>query len=204
MESDIIEKYYVLKSGGEGDYARIRVSGMSLHLPRKEGMIRLERIAPFIPPMSLPGSDVIVTAEFLKMISQSEFTNWTTKPVFKHLIVHCEWDGNGEFAREYEYAEPEDVILWEQHNADLADKLGDLFELVLPIGCNAESISSARPHCMWKNVQYHSLSGGDLFCAQLPGGTVPMCSERFRSWIGSQPNVAKWVEFVPIQFQRVP
>src|SRR5262249_4504338 len=48
-----------------GDYCEILVQGMSTHLPRKNGLIQLERTGPFVPPISFPGiADVVVTDSF--------------------------------------------------------------------------------------------------------------------------------------------
>ena len=49
------EEYFYLRSSGDGDYERLQVSGMSCHLPRKNGLIQYERIGPFMPPICFPG-----------------------------------------------------------------------------------------------------------------------------------------------------
>src|SRR5262249_59136768 len=71
-----------------GDYGSILVSGMSAHLPRKDGLIQLERTAPFVPPISFPGiGDVVVTNAFRAELEASELTGFTFIPIVKARIV---------------------------------------------------------------------------------------------------------------------
>jgi hypothetical protein len=146
--------------------------------------------------------DVIATADFVAVLSTSAFPNWTASPVIKHRIVRCEWEGSGEVQRECDFAGPEDVILNGDHDVDLAEMMGDLFELVLPVGCLAQRVCFSQEDEMWNQLNYYSFEGGDLFFAMLPGGRRPICSERFKLWIESQPDVARWIRFIRVHFRH--
>lgn len=191
--------YYALISAGVGDYERLLVSGITGYLPRKNGMLQLERIGPFIPPLSRPSNDVIVTAEFLQVLLNSEFNNWTTVPVIKELICFSEWTPGGEVNLP---GDPEDSILGGQHDQKLADQMGDLFELILPVGCVARSCKTAVYGNVWGELGYHSFNGGDLFSVQLPGGSKPVCSDRFKMWVEANTSAAQWLSFVPLKLQH--
>lgn len=198
-EAVLQASFYALKSAGEGDYERLLISGITGYLPRKDGMLQLERIGPFIPPLSRPSDDVIVTAEFLQTLRKSEFNDWTTIPVIKELICLSEWTPDGEATMP---GDPEDSILGGQHDQNLADEMGDLFELVLPVGCIARSCATAAYANKYGVLVYHSFNGGDLFSVQLPGGIQPVCSDRFKRWAESQTDAAKWLKFVPLTLRQ--
>jgi len=76
-----------------GDYGSILASGMSAHLPRKDGLMQLERTGPFIPPISLPGiGDIIVTDAFRAELESSGLSGFTFAPVMKARIVELNWE----------------------------------------------------------------------------------------------------------------
>ena len=53
-----------------GDYGSMLIGGMSGHLPRRDGLIQLERTGPFVPPMTFPGIGVVVVND------QENATEW--------------------------------------------------------------------------------------------------------------------------------
>ena len=76
-----------------GDYGSILASGMSTHLPRKDGLIQLERTAPFVPPISFPGiGDIVVTNAFRAELEASGLTGFTFAPIVKARIVESNWE----------------------------------------------------------------------------------------------------------------
>ena len=76
-----------------GDYGAILVHGMSRHLPRLDGLIRLERTGPFIPPITLPGiGDVVVTHKFRAAIERTGLAGLSFAPVIKTRIVEFRWE----------------------------------------------------------------------------------------------------------------
>src|SRR5262245_31791236 len=76
-----------------GDYGDILVHGMTGHLSRKEGPLRLEWTGPFIPPITLPGiGDVVVTDEFRAELERSGLGRFGFHPVIKARIVELHWE----------------------------------------------------------------------------------------------------------------
>lgn len=56
-----------------GDYGSMLLSGMTSHLPRKNGLLQLERTGPFVPPITLSGVDeIVVTDTFKRQLEQSQ------------------------------------------------------------------------------------------------------------------------------------
>ena len=119
-----------------GDYGCILLSGMTSHLERQNGLLQLERTGPFVPPISLPGiADIVVTNDFKHLLEGSGLTGFTFQPVIKKHIVFLEWekwDKKSEEPLEYPgTGEPEDYILERAHSPELAQQIGDLWELCL-------------------------------------------------------------------------
>jgi hypothetical protein len=117
-----------------GDYGNILVHGMSRHLGRLNGMIQLERVGPFLPPVTLPGiHDVIVTAAAKEFLEQS-VNGLKFQPVIKARIVRLEWhlwdSSLDDPPISPDDGEPEGYILERPHDPNLSEELGDLWELV--------------------------------------------------------------------------
>jgi len=127
------ERVYRLEGaeGPWGDYGRILIHGMSIHLPREDGLIQLERTGPFIPPITFPGAgDVVVTRELRVALEGSGLTGLGFGALIKQHIVRLEWeswDGDADEPAEYpEGGEPEDYILGRPHSASAANAMGIL------------------------------------------------------------------------------
>jgi len=50
-----------------GDYGSILLTGMTRHLSRKNGLLQLERTAPFVPPIVNSGAGNIVVTNTFKV-----------------------------------------------------------------------------------------------------------------------------------------
>ena len=89
------EAIWVMRpTGPRGDYGRILVHGMSSHLARVEGRLQLERTAPFVPPLSLPGiGHVVVTAALREQLESEKIAGMTFRALDKARIVHLDWSG---------------------------------------------------------------------------------------------------------------
>ncbi len=132
-----------------GDYGAILVHGMSRHLPRLDGLIRLERTGPFIPPITLPGiGDVVVTHKFRAAIERTGLAGLSFAPVIKTRIVEFRWelwDPSAPSPLELpESGEPEDYILARPHSPAVAERLGLLWELILPEGAQVDAVRVGR------------------------------------------------------------
>jgi hypothetical protein len=182
-----------------GDYGSILVSGMSCHLPRKEGLIQFERTAPFVPPISLPGlGDIVVTDAFKRALESSELTGMSFQPVIKARIVHFEWekwDQTADEPEEYpDEGEPEGYILDRPHKPELAEEMGELWEVCLEEHAEVERVKVGRRS--WDVDIYvlgSSWDGTDLFRAK--GVGFIYVSEKARNWL--QKTVAEWVSSEP-------
>jgi hypothetical protein len=184
---------FLLKSAGNGDYQSLLIGGMSEHLARRKGMIQLERVGPFIPPLSVAGSAVVVTEAMRSSLAGSDFKDWSVKPVLKAHIVRWEWTQLTE--ADNLRGEPEDMILSRPHDPEVSQSLGELYELVLPIGCHIVEFET-NPSITTYELQCKKNPEGDLFRAKFPGTTLPMCSSNFREWIETLDEVRPWIKFV--------
>ncbi len=115
-----------------GDYGRILLAGMSRHLPRKDGLIQLEKTGPFVPPISFPGTEVVVTSPLREAIEKNPEFRLQFLPVIKQHIVWLEWemwDTLSELPSHMPRSgEPEDYILTRRHSkkaAKMLETVGD-------------------------------------------------------------------------------
>ena len=116
------EPMYLVRPGGRGDYERIRISGMSEHLSRKDGLIQLERCGPFIPPMSMPSiGDIVVTDAMLTLLHDSSFSEWTVLDVIKAHIRLSNWPDT---LSNEDVGEPEDAVLASHDGEDRGPQPG--------------------------------------------------------------------------------
>jgi hypothetical protein len=121
-----------------GDYGDILLSGMTAHMPRtQDGLLRLERTGPFVPPITLAGlGDLLVTDAFRVRLQQAPLAGLGFRPVDKTHIVHLEWehwDQAADDPQEYpDGGEPESYILDRPHDPELAAQIGPLWEVILP------------------------------------------------------------------------
>ncbi|MEI8021566.1 MAG: hypothetical protein WCH39_25375 [Schlesneria sp.] len=189
---------FFLKPAGKGDYQQLLVGGMTSHLSRHKGLLQLERVGPFIPPLCVAGSHLILTEAMRSFLASSPFTDWNVKPVKKAHIVRWEWKklSDADNLR----GEPEDMILSHPHDPDVAISLGDLYELVLPFGCYVIGYETSRSITKY-DLRCKTIPNGDLFQVRLPGGTRPMCSRSFREWIESLDEVRPWIRFLPAKIK---
>ena len=102
-----------------GDYGSILVHGMSLHLPRIDGIIQLERTGPYIPPVTFPGVSDIVVTDAVKRELEIRLPALHFLPLIKKHIVRLDWQNWDPTARPAAppiTGEPEDYILKNPHD----------------------------------------------------------------------------------------
>ena len=120
--------------GHWGDYADILVHGMSAHLSRRDGPLQLERVGPYVPPITFPGISDIVLTNAAKAFVASKLEGVSFRPIVLAKCVRIDWtawDATRDEPVEYpEGGEPEDYILSRPHDAALASELGSFWELV--------------------------------------------------------------------------
>ena len=174
-----------------GDYGSILEHGMSRHLGRQNGIIQLERIGPYIAPITFPGAgEIVVTDAFRFAIEKSGLTGFTFKPVIKSHIVKLDWKSwdktTPEPAHHPEGGEPESYILEQPHSSAASKALGNLWEM-----CPEDGIDVVRDG--WKVVGFLSetWNGRDIFKARTTGYTC--VSQKARNWLAE--NFSKHVQF---------
>jgi hypothetical protein len=200
-ETQIQVPVYVLERPGLvdwGDYGDILIGGMAAR-NEETGLLELERIGPFIPPITDAGlRALIVTDDFRKQLESSGLLGITFRPVVKKRIVHLEWenwDWNAEEPEEYpETGEPEDYILGRPHSPELAQQMGDLWELYLE-----EHAVTTRTGTNFLDTTIYlelaSWDGTDVFRAT--GVLHNFVSSRAKTWL--QATIPRWVSFRALQ-----
>lgn len=195
--SDQTPNLYVLHSQSSrwGDYGDILITGMTSHLARDNGLLQLERTGPFVPPIALTGvGEIVVTSGFKDALETSGLSGLCFQPVIKKHIVHLGWETWDSTALEpLEYPdtlEPEDYILLRSHDPDLANDMGDLWEISL--GTHAQT---ERESQMFKDripaiyLLHSSWDGTDWFHAE--GVSRVYVSEKAKEWL--EAVVPQWV-----------
>ena len=168
-------KFYILEPPYSfwGYYSDILVHGIATH-PKgsSKGSLHLERTGPYIPPISFPGSgsNIVITDEFKDKLESSGLSGFAFQPVMKERIVDLdwqEWDDTLNDPPVYpETGEPEDYILERPHSPDLAEKMGQLWEVLIE---NTASVEKVEPKNIFSDTKIHLISdswnGDDIFRA---------------------------------------
>ncbi len=131
-------RYYRLKNRelNWGDYGDILLTGMTTHLDRQDGLLQLERTGPFQPNIIISGiSDLIVTDSFKNELQNSGIHGLDFKKVIKRHISLVDWTNWNLQADDPQFypggGEPEGYILEIPHSRDLADKMENVWEVLL-------------------------------------------------------------------------
>src|SRR5262245_12479002 len=189
--------FYILRKPEApwGDYGDILVHGMSLHLPRLEGRIQLERTGLFVPPITFPGGDIVVRDQVRNSLEAQAFKGMTFRPVVMARIVRLDWHLWDKTADEPEAypstGEPEDYILRRRHSTELSQAIGRLWEVV-PTGVPDLQFDGG-----YLALEKHP--GSDL-CANASFPGYLYVSLRLRDWLAD--NLGDWVRFEQAKVRR--
>ncbi len=176
-----------------GDYGDILMHGMTAHLHRTEdGRLQLERVGPFMPPITFPGiGDIVVTDAFRVALQHSALTPLSFRPVHKARIVKLSWDAWDRDAAlppsVPASGEPEDYILKRRHSAAAAQALGDVWEVVLPVAARVERSPGREV-----SLLLDTWGGDDLFRAE--GVLYNYASPKAQEWLAEHAS-----EFIMFQ-----
>jgi len=190
-----MNNFYKMEEGGPlaewGDYGHILISGTADHQNGfRTGQLQLFRTGPFVPPVSFPGvGNIVVTSHFRKILENSGLTGFSFKQVAKKHIVRLEWEKWDPRTENPPFfpvsGEPEDYIDEQPHDPQIAEQLGDLWEI-----CVDEGIDVKR-----EMDEIYLLSktwnGNDIFFAK---STLKIyLSEKGKNWF--ERNASGWVCF---------
>ena len=153
-----------------GDYSSILIRGMAAHLPRKDGLIQLERTGPYIPPISFPGLTIVVTNGFRQALESSGLAGAKFQPVIKKHIVHLDWqtwDLSAKKPAEYpEGGAPAGYILDRPHSPETSAEMGDLWELLADQGATSQETEEgfALIETSWRGTDFFRLDNRRVMC----------------------------------------
>ena len=169
-----------------GDYGSILVSGMTAHLERDNGLIQLERTAPYVPPMVKSGLwELCVTDNIKSKIENSKHLSVEFRPVIKKHIVEVDWtswDFDADDPKYYpDSGEPSDYILEKPHSKELSEKIGKIWEIVI----NKNGTVDSNGVFIYQDIV------SDIFQPDNKG--YIFVSEKFKNWIDN--NASDWIEF---------
>jgi hypothetical protein len=162
-----------------GDYGDMLAHGMTAHLPRRDGLLQLERTGPYMPPITFPGiGHIVLTSTAKVQLEASGLTGFKFKPIVKARIVACDWhtwDRSQDEPQEYPSSgEPEDYILERPHDEVIAESLGTVWEMDIAPTAHVRLGEATRLiSAPW--------NGTDLFRAQEVAHNF--VSERARKWL---------------------
>lgn len=174
-----------------GDYGHILTHGMSAHLSRTDkGLLSLERTGPYIPPITFPGLNIVVTDELRRSLDTSGLTGFTFRPVHMARIVRLDWhlwDKSAAEPPEYgEDSEPENYILDRMHSESLAKQMSPLWELVAVKEVVAVRVPSGKNALRRKDIP-----STDFF------GLGDYVSPNARNWF--EEHLGKHVDFASVE-----
>jgi len=173
-----------------GDYGDVLAHGFA---SRSEGgILQLERVGPFVPPISMPAPFVVVNSVFLEELHQSGLAGFSIGEVAKKRIPYVDWRSWEPYGHEEmaypEDGEPENYIERGEHSPEASERLGDLFELR---ACRGIDVSrDGGFHLVAK-----SWNGQDFFTASDEWVSGTFVSERARQWLMAK--APEWVAFEP-------
>jgi len=179
-----------------GDYGSILQHGMTAHMARAGGLLSLERTGPYMPPITFPGiDDVVLTSDCRALLEASGLGGFTFQPVNKTRIVELpwhEWDLTTDYPPEMpESGEPEDYILERPPNARLAQGLGDIWELVVPITAIVGRTRNIVDYFPERYIELNSWNGADFFRGV--GYRATIVAESAKLWL--QEHLGSYMEF---------
>ena len=179
-----------------GDYGDILLHGMATR-DESTGLLQLERVGTFVPPISFPGlPGIVVTAKLKSRLNNSKLTGFTFQPVITRHIVRLnwlEWNSESEEPAIYpDSGEPEDYVFALPHDTALAATLPELWELVPSKTASVERTEDKRSDFgVQLRLRHETWNGDDFF--RTPEVLYDFVTERGKSWLENE--VGEFVRF---------
>ena len=162
--------------GPWGDNSRILIHGFaSLYQRGMNGEFMLQRMGPFVPPMTFPSQlGPVVTDALKRELEASDLTGITFHPVIKKHVARSrwqEWDWTAPRPKRYPRGrEPANYVLTRAHSPESAEEMGDLWEI--------------------------QLAEDDADLTKKPGSPEVLASARAKQFL--EPRVGDWITFEPL------
>ncbi len=195
-----MDEIYVLQEPCHpwGDYGSILFNGLfsrPVRVNGDDGILRLERTGPFVPPISFPGSGAVVVTDSMKSaLLAADFQGISFQPVEKVKIVDLpwhEWDFSAPEPPQYPLeGEPEGYVLENEHSRAVSKKVGNLWEVVLIDSATVVRIEGSKRKTTFAYVP-GTWNGNDLF--SVDENYYVYCSPRAKAWF--ERYFAPWTAF---------
>lgn len=184
-----------------GDYGGVLVHGMSAHLPATaDGHIQLERVGPFMPPVTFPAWNVVISELTRQGIVRAGLVGVTFRDVSKARIVALDWQPWDRESRLPPYVPPsgapEDYVLDRPHDPATALAIGPVWEVSGPtVGSGTRERLSKRPRAYRTTITLPESVGADFF--RVSGVRHLLVSRTARQWL--EAAVGDWVDFEAVE-----
>ena len=182
-----------------GDYGETLVHG---HGGIVDGICRIERVGPFIPPITMPGYEIVVSDSVRAELEESGLTGFSFIPVVKAKVVRLDWhqwDWQSSAPAIYpETGEPEDYIDEGDHCEVTAKALGDLWAILVPEIARVERDRPIVESPDELHLLLDTTQGLDLVGSK--DVRYHYVSERAKDWLLSR--FRPWVQFQEASVRR--
>jgi hypothetical protein len=197
-------KFYLLQGPHLwGDYGDVLVHGFAGRREDQGGTLEIKRTGPFVPPITFPspGSQIVVTDDFRKQLEAGELGELSFRKVIKTRIVNLSWqnwDLTASDPQELpESGEPDDYLDG-PHAAEVAEAIGDLWQVVLNDGAEIDTDIKRAPWDYDVRVHIDTWNGDPIFWGNAPHadgdrGRWIIVTDRAKRWL--EEKAGKWVRF---------
>lgn len=169
-----------------GDYGNLLIHGMSAHLPLRDGHIQLERVGPFVPAVTFPAWNVVVTDAARQAIINAGLVGATFDSVIKARIVALHWEAWDRATPLPPHippsGAPEEYVLGAPHDPATALEVGPLWELGGPtFGTGTRERVSKQPRRYRTTLTISEPVVADFF--RVEGVRQLLVSRAARNWL---------------------
>jgi len=184
--------YYKLKHKETpwGDYSDILLTGMTDDLDRQDDLLQYQRTGPFQPDIALTSyKDLLVTNKIKEKLELSDLKGILFTPVINRHIVSVNWATWDTSKDEPEFypksGEPEGYILDQPHPQELAAKMEDVWEVVVPTSGTFEEDDTFQIY----NPDFDIILPENKYWF--------IVTEKAKNWI--EQNGDSWIDFIEVK-----
>lgn len=164
---------------------------------RKDGLFRLARTGPYMPPITVRYGNVMLSDAFRKRL-EAAFPECSFRPVIKEKIVKLDWqDWSYDDGRLFPGPDYEHYIKAGEHSPEAAAEIGEIWELVFADGAESYVVEKQRSNDTDLYILLATWSGANFFSTSPAGSPIPIVSEKAKQWI--EHNAAGWLGFKEVK-----